>query len=204
MKFLLLSIVILLQGCAWMTPRAFDSTEYNYAIQTTVMATRAVHLCGNVEHKQEFEDFMKVLNQESMFMIEYETHKDSNKNVIVGVTQTRQLVATMIVHNAYSTQYCFHKLSEVQASARTIARSLGGLEEFDICKSNVWGRFEVYEASYKANKISKLEFDELVNDLVSLQKVDHSSCSMQQKNSLANAVQSVLTATGLAGTVIGL
>lgn len=204
MKLVFLLSVLCLCGCSWLTPRTFDATEYNYAVQTTVMATRAVHLCGNAERKQEFSDFVQTLNQDTLFMSEYETHKDSNKNVIVGVNQVRQLVASLVVHPEYSTKFCYHKLSEVQASARTIARTLGGLEEFDICKSNVWERYSLYEASYKNKQITKSEFGELVDDLIQIQKADHSSCTLQQKNDLANTVQSVISAAGLAGTAMGL
>lgn len=113
-------------------------------------------------------------------------------------------MADVVIHAPYSTKFCFHKFSEIQSSARTLARSLGGLEEYNVCKSNVWQRYKLYETSYKNKEISKPEFDELVNDLVQLQKADHSSCTLQQKNNLANTVQQVISAAGLAGTAIGL
>ena len=50
-----------------------------------------------------------------------------------------------------------------------------------MCDSTVQERYSLYEKSFKENQITKEEFSELVNDITALQKVDQTSCTMEQK-----------------------
>ena len=188
MKALFIVGTILLSGCSVITPRSFNPVEYDYSVKTTVASTRAVHLCGNDEYQLKFNSFVNELNEHSMSLLEYEKHIDGNQYSLVGATYVRQLVIDFTVRQNKSNAYCVHKLSSIQSASRTLSRALGGLNAYDICDSDVRQRYAKYEESFKANKLTKSEFTELVNDLMYLQKVDKASCSFDNKEKLDQAI----------------
>ena len=121
MRSLLLIFAVFLSGCSGLATRAFDPVEYDYAVMTTVAATRTLHLCGDEKHFAEFKSFLSDLNQNSMYLFEYERHLAGNTNSLVAATQIRQMVIDFTVHPQYSDRYCQHKLSEVQSASRTLS-----------------------------------------------------------------------------------
>lgn len=188
MKYLFIVGALFLSGCAVITPRTFNPVEYDYSVKTTVSATRAVHLCGNAEYQTKFASFVNDLNEHSMSLMEYEKHIDGNQYSLVGATYVRQLVIDFTVRQNKSNAYCVHKLSSIQSASRTLSRALGGLNAYDICDSDVMQRYSKYEESFKAGKLSKDEFVELVNDLKYLKTVDRASCSFDNKEKLDQAI----------------
>jgi hypothetical protein len=183
--------MLILTGCA---TRPFDPVEYNYAISTSILATRSVHQCQN--KTPTYQEFIKELNTQTMYLYEYEKHHDENDQFLIGVTNLRQLVLDFMKNESTSTtQYCMHKLSEVQSVARALAKSLSA-NRIEICESDAMERLELYKSSLENAKISEREYAELVNDLTKLVKADNAYCSAEQKELLLKTVSVISSAIG--------
>lgn len=194
---LTLSSLTLLAGCSLLTPKQFDATEYNYTVQTTVAATRAVHLCGNKPYEQKFNGFVNDLNANSMALMEYASHRPVSEGTYQGIAQIRALTTEFVTRDKPSDMYCRHKLSSIQGASRTLSRALGEKGEYDICASNVEERFKLYVVSKNSGKISEDEFKELTNDLLELAAADKASCSIENKKQLDNAIELIRAGVGV-------
>lgn len=193
MKKLLTALcVILLTGCA---TRPFDPVEYNFAISTAVLSTRAIHQCG--EKGDRFHEYIKELNTQTMYLYEYEKHHDENTNVLIGVTNLRELVLDFAKVESVTTEaYCVHKLSTIQSTARALAKTLSGMH-LDLCSSDALERLGFYKDSYKSKRINRSEYEELVRDLQRLVRADSAYCTEEQNELLrktVTAVSSVISA----------
>ena len=193
MKKLLIALcAILLTGCA---TRQFDPVEYNFAISTAVLSTRALHQCG--EKGPRFREYIKELNTQTMYLYEYEKHHDENKNVLIGVTNLRELVLDFVqVENVTSEAYCVHKLSTVQSTSRALAKILSGMN-LELCSSDALERLSFYKDSYDSKRINKSEYEELVRDLQRLVRSDLAYCTEEQNELLkktVTAISSVISA----------
>lgn len=184
MKKFLIIFALILSGCA---VREFDSTEYDYSVKSTVLATRAIHQCAN--KTPTYYEFVKELNTQTMYLYEYEKHHVNNTYSMQGVLELRQLVVDFVTDTKPHTDtYCTHKLSSIQSAARTLSRTISGNRSLDICSSNAMDRLALYEESYSKDKISKEEYVELVNDLIRLVNVDAALCTIQEQNALAEVL----------------
>lgn len=182
-KLFFIVIAILIAGCA---TRPFDPVEYNYAISTSILATRAMHQCG--EKTPTYREFVKELNTHSMQVFEYEKHHSENEQILVGVTNLRQLVIEFSQAEASASEaYCVHKLSEIQSTSRALAKTLSRMQ-IDLCKSDALERLELYKKSFANGKLSKPEYEELVKDLPRLVRSDNAYCTAEQKELLQTAV----------------
>lgn len=187
MKKTIIAICLILSGCA---SRGFDSNEYNYAIQSSVLSTRAIHQCGS--KSKTYNDFVNELNAQTMFLFEYEKYHPRNDYSLPAVTTLRQLVIDFTkAPKEHSAAYCVHKLSEIQSASRALARTLSGIGFLDICTSDVMTRLEVYKTSLNTGKISKDEYYELVNDLTLLANADTALCTIQQQEAVAKAISAI-------------
>lgn len=182
----------LVAGCA---TRPFDPVEYNYAISSSILSTRAMHQC--VEKTPTYREFVKELNTHSMQLFEYEKHHSENEQILVGVTNLRQLVIEFSQAEASASEtYCVHKLSEIQSTSRALAKTLSRMQ-IDLCKSDALERLELYKKSFESGKLSKAEYEELVKDLPRLVRSDNAYCTAEQKEALLmtiNAISSVIGA----------
>ena len=187
MKKLLVALcAIILTGCA---TRPFDPVEYNFAISAAVLSTRAIHQCG--EKSDRFHEYVKELNTQTMYLYEYEKHHDENKNVLIGVTNLRELVLDFVqVESVSSEAYCVHKLSEVQATSRALAKTLSGMH-LDLCSSDALERLSFYKDSYASNRINKSEYEELVRDLQRLVRTDNAYCTEEQNELMKRTVTAI-------------
>jgi len=178
-KLFAIVAVLLLSACA---TRPFDPVEYNFAISSSVLATRAIHQCGN--KTPTYQEYIKELNTQTMYLFEYEKHHAENEQVLVGVTNLRQLVMDFMKNESkYSETYCIHKLSEVQSTSRALAKTLSSMH-IELCESDALQRFDVYNKSIADGKLSKEEYAELIADLPKLVRSDNAYCTAEQKELL--------------------
>ena len=198
MRNIVLLAALSLVGCGtFEAPKKFDAIEYNYSVLSSVSATRAIHLCGDVDHQTEFKQFASELNTHTLTLAEYEAHHSSNKEASASINQLRNLVNSFIVQGTYSEQYCKHKLSSIQSASRTIAISLSDSEKIDLCLEDVTSRYQLYAASYQLKKITKNEFMDLVEDIKRLQAIDKNSCSIEATKVLDKRIQEISKAATL-------
>lgn len=188
-KLFAIIAAIILTGCA---TRPFDPVEYNYAISTSILSTRAMHQCA--DKTPTYREFAKELNSHSMQLFEYEKHHSENEQILVGVTNLRQLVIEFNEAEATASQfYCVHKLSEIQSTSRALAKTLSRMQ-IDLCQSDALERLELYKSSFALSKISKAEYEELVKDLPRLVRSDNAYCTAEQKELLQTAVSVIASA----------
>ena len=190
-KLFFIVIAILIAGCA---TRPFDPVEYNYAVSTSILATRSVHQC--VEKTPTYQEYIKELNTQTMYLFEYEKNHSENSQILTGVTTLRQLTLEFMKNQETgSVTYCAHKLSEIQASARTLAKTLSS-NNIELCQSDATERLELYKSSKASGKINDAEYAELVNDLPRLVKSDNAYCTAEQKDLLIKTMSILSSAIG--------
>lgn len=191
-KLFIFLAVAILTGCA---TRPFDPVEYNFAISTSILATRSMHQCSN--KTTTYVEFVKELNTQTMYLFEYEKFHDANEQNLKGVTVLRQLTMEFMQnHETASDMYCVHKLSEIQSTARTLAKSLSTRTSVELCSSDAMDRLALYDESLKVGKISRPEYVELVRDLPRLVKADNAYCTAEQKEALAKTVSALSAVIG--------
>jgi hypothetical protein len=193
-KALIVFVGILVAGCTTFGIKVFDPVEYNYPVLSGVESSRAIHLCGNIEHIDQFNGYVRNLNLIGMEMFEYENFHSENHNSLLVIQHLRDLELAFIGHSKYSAQYCIHKLSEIQSVSRTLAKAFGGQGGLNICLSDITARYALYETSYKEGKISKDEFLELVGDIKKIGDVDMLICSLQEKQQISKSIDKITKA----------
>lgn len=199
MKLLLLStFAILFSGCAMFQARLFDPVEYNYAVTIITNATHATHRCVSMVDP-DYDKYLQLINHDSLTLVEYESDKTDTSQVVPAAQQIRDMTSTMLDHRSYSVAYCQHKLSNIQASARTFARAVSGNNEYDMCQSDVQTRFEFFKKSYDSSLISEEEYKELVGDLLKLQTVDTSGCTLEERTKMQKALEVIKDAAKVGG-----
>lgn len=191
-KILVILAALAMTACA---SRPFDSAEYSLAISTSILATRSVHQCH--DKTPTYYEYVKELNTQTMYLFEYEKFHDANTEVMKGVTVIRQLTMEFMQnHETASDAYCAHKLSEIQSSARTLAKSLSTRTSIELCSSDAMDRLALYDESLKSGKLSRPEYVELVRDLPKLVKSDNAYCTGEQKEAIAKTVSALSTVIG--------
>lgn len=199
MKTMLFLISIgLLSGCAIFQARTYDPVEYNYAVMITTNATHATHRCISMADP-DYDKYLQLLNHDSLTLVEYVSDKADAAQVVPASQQIRDMTSTMLGHKIYSVAYCQHKLSNIQASARTFARAVSGNRDYDMCQSDVQNRFDFFKKSYDSTLISKEEYEELIGDLLKLQTVDTSGCTLEERSKMQKALNVVKDAATLGG-----
>ena len=198
----LISISVLIStivGCN-IAPRQYDPVEYSYVINTTINTTRAIHRCNDSDGS-EFWSYVELSNTSSLFLDEYSRNKGDSANLVLSISQLRDMVNDVLKRRNFSNQYCVHKLSNIQASSRIISRVLGSADNINYCSGNIKQRFIAFKTSYDKKEINASEFNELVNDILKLEKIDKTVCSEATKQQMLEDlqfIQSVLpTLTGL-------
>jgi len=199
-KVSLIVAALLLSACSMFQARPYDNVEYNYAVLITANATHAAHRCGDTS-VPDYQTYLQAMNHDSLTLDEFVSDKADSKQALPAVEQIRDMTSTFLSHPTYSVAYCQHKLSNIQASARTFARAIGGNKTYDMCQSDVQQRYNLFSISYKDGKISKAEFDELTGDLLKLQTIDTSGCTLEERAKMAEALKVIQTASKLGGAL---
>ena len=176
-----------LAGCSAFSSRAYDPVEYNYAVLVSANATHAVSRCQ--VRGDEFNAYLQKINSDTFTLMEYMANKGDSEQTLIAATQVREITQDFLANTNYSHRFCQHKLSNIQASARMLARGVGSSDKFDACKGNVQERFALFEASYKQGKITQEEFVNLSNDLLKMGAVNTASCSLENRTKLENALK---------------
>jgi len=191
-KLLPIVAALSIAGCSAFMSRAYDPVEYNYAVLIAANSTHAVSRCesrnGEYDEYDEYNVYLQKINSDTFTLMEYVANKSDSEQALIAATQVREITQDFLANTNYSHRFCQHKLSNIQASARMLARGVGSTDRFDICKGNVQERFALFEASYKQNKITKEEFVDLSNDLLKMGQINTAGCSYESRTKLENTL----------------
>jgi hypothetical protein len=181
---LLLAMVVLMTGC--MTVRPYDPIEYGLSITVTVNATRAIHQCDDPsQDNEELWVYIQQMNTDSLNLSEFINDKGNSTNLLPLIKQIRDMVNDTLIRGKFSSAYCVHKLSNIQAGSRILARVLGNTDRFDTCEGGIRARYDGFTKSYQNNDINASEYKELVMDIVKLETIDTSGCSQSTRQKIA-------------------
>lgn len=184
-RIMALLLVLFLAGCTLagcstlesLVPRQYDNVEYKYSVDISVYATRAIHICSDPDKKALFVSYLQEANLDTMVLTEFATDKSDSAALKSMVEAIQLMVNDILIRGKFSQQYCVHKLSNIQASARIIARSLGQADQFNMCDGTIRERYDLFTKSFLAKEITPSEYKELVSDMIRLEKVDSTGCS---------------------------
>jgi hypothetical protein len=183
---ILILLFLFLSACSTLNafkPRTYDPMEYSKTVEIVVDSTRAIHLCNhpepaNVNLWKHIED----VNTHSLELDEFERNKDLNAlRIGEAVSDVRSMVINLQTRMNFSAAYCVHKLSNIQASARIIARTVGKSDRYAMCDGQIKERLDLFTASFNEKKLSVSEYKELVFDIYRLEKVDTVGCTESVK-----------------------
>lgn len=197
-KLITITLALMVSACAMFHARTYDPVEYNYAVVITTNATHATHRCISMADP-DYDMYLQLLNHDSLTLVEYVSDKADAVQVVPAAQQIRDMTSTMLSHRMYSVAYCQHKLSNIQASARTFARAVSGNSDYDMCQSDVQSRYELFAESYKVGRISKEEFGELVGDLLKLKTIDTNGCTLEERAKFEKALDVIQSAAKVGG-----
>lgn len=192
MNKIIFAFSVLLAGCASQLTRNYDSTEFNYVVLIAADATHAVSRCGR--RGDEYDAYLQKLNSNTFTLMEYVSNKSDTKQVLPEATMIREITQDFLANTDYSNRYCQHKLSNIQAGARMMARGLSGSDRFDLCKGGIRERFTFFELSYVQNQITRAEFANLSGDLIKMETIDASSCTLEERAALEKTINIIRTA----------
>ena len=200
MKLLLTFLAtLILSACSlsMLTARPYDPVEYDYAIRIATNTVHAVHRCDNTA-SEEYNTFFQKVNLDSMALTEFVANKSDTEQAIPAANNIRSMVIDIGKRPTFSKGYCIHKLSNIQASARMFARSIGNTDRFDICTGDVQLRFAKFKKSYDLKSIDESEFKELSADLLKLKSIDTAGCTLEERNKIAEAMGIITSVVGIA------
>ena len=191
--FKLISFISLLflTACISLTPRPYDSMEYSLSNSIVVNSTRAIHRCNNTDDK-ELWAYIKNINSDSLMLDEFVRNKLDSQLLIPSIDQIRTMTNQLLIRNKFSDQYCTHKLSNIQASARILSRTLGESDSFKLCDGGIKERLDLFTDSFNKSLISKDEYQELVTNIALLEKVDTNGCDQITRTKMQKDLQLVL------------
>lgn len=155
-------------GCAY--PQ-YDPVEYNYAVISSVAATRAISQCDNIENES-FKKYVQDLDTATLHLQEYEKYAKNKARTHVGTTSLRQLVIDFSLTEHFSERFCVHKLVEIQTASRIMANAFGNPGSFDICIYDTEILKKQYQQSYEEGNITKTELDRLLESLPHLEHIN--------------------------------
>lgn len=194
MRVLIIAFALFLTGCSAFKARTYDPVEYSVAASIAADATHVVHRCDK-QDSTDFAFFAQSLNRNSFYLVEYLQNKPDSLLVVRQAQELRTMTQQFFV--THTVRYCIHKMSNIQAASRMLARSLALDDKFDPCNSSVQTRYELFKASYSDGQISKSEFVELSNDLLRLSRIDASHCSLQNRKDMQDALDVIKAALTL-------
>ena len=174
---ILLLSAMLLAGCSLLSdPRPYDNVEYLLITKVTVESTRAIHMCSDPTHKNTvLWEHVDEVNANSLVLDEFLANKNDSLSQKQTVTNIRLMVNNLLVRGNFSKAYCVEKLTNIQASSRIVARSMGQ-SDHAACDGGIQDRYTIFAKSFAEKEISASEFKELVNDVDRLTNVDTKGC----------------------------
>ena len=193
MKKLLVILAFVLSGCSLWTQRAYDPVEYSMAVSIAADATRAIHNCDSDARLV----YTQRLGNTSFVLVEYMQNKRDSAAQSEAALLLRRMVQDFNAETSTSIRYCVHKLASVQAAARMLASGIALTDQFDLCSGDVTTRYKAFEASYTSGVLSQHEFTELTNDLLRLKTIDTSSCSLERRRQLNEALDLISKAVSV-------
>ena len=193
MKYLIL--LLLLTGCTAFTTRQFDPVEYNYAVNISANATHAIHRCKS--KNAEYNEYLRLINRDSFTLVEYISNKSDNLEALPAGTELRNITLSFLLKPKSSEQYCVHKLSNIQASARMYARAIGYDSKYDICDGELSSKVLIYKSSMDSELISREEYSDLVNDLVKMDAINKAGCKLENRQKLNKLIDGLKSISGL-------
>lgn len=155
-------------GCSY--PQ-YDPVEYNYAVISSVAATRAISQCDNIENES-FKKYIQDLDTATLHLQEYEKYSKNKARPHVGATSLRQLVIDFSLTENFSENFCVHKLIEIQTASRIMANAFGNPGSFDICIYDTEIIKKQYYQSYEDGNITQTELENLISSLPYLEHID--------------------------------
>ena len=196
MKYFTCVLTLLLSACASVGARSYDPAEYSLAVSISANTTHAIHRCDSMANS-EFQGFIQKVNLDSFTLVEFVSNKADSVQAKPSAEQVRNLISEFFKAPKPTFKYCVHKLSNVQASSRMLARALGGYSQISACEGSVQARYALFEASYLAKNITEAEFKELVDDLMNLKSIDSYSCTLEERRELEQALKIIQLAVRL-------
>jgi hypothetical protein len=173
---------ILICGCSYLNgPKQFDNVEYELINKVTVSTTRAIHLCNDVDKQINYSTYVQQANLDTMLFVEYESNRSDSLALKQMAFNLQAMVNDVLIRGKYTPIYCIHKLSNIQASARIIERTLGETDQHSMCSASIKTRYDMFLKSYGDNDITKSEFQELSKDMVRLKEIDTTGCTLTDK-----------------------
>lgn len=184
----MLSLMVLVAaGCSTQVSRPYDAVEYKLVTDMSVSATHAIHRCDKVTG-DEWQAWAQKLNHDSTTLVEFVYNKADREQVLPAARQIRVQVSEMLGKPSLSATYCRHKLSNIQAGSRILARALANAD-LDLCQGDVVKRYDLFAKSFKQGYVTKSEFEDLVSDLTRLAQIDQSGCTLKHRAELEQALE---------------
>ena len=194
-QFFMILLLGLLVGCSAITARQFDPVEYNYAITIAANSTHAVHLCST--KGPDYYNYLTLMNHDSFVLTEYVANKNDKMQALPAANQLRDITLSFLLHKSDSVDYCQLKLGNIQGSARMYARSVGYDYSYDPCSGDAATRLALFKSAHDAKKISDDDFKDLTTDILRLQTIDKSSCTLESSKKLNDLLDDAKTALSL-------
>jgi len=126
---LLAAVVITLSGCAGLTNKSFDSTEFSRYVDISTGAKKIIHSCSD---EASVGTYVELLSTETEFAVGYSANKLQNQRITAAGKELHALVvelSTRYKKGSPSEGYCQLKLSQVAVAAESIAQSISKKEK---------------------------------------------------------------------------
>lgn len=166
--FILGFLVYSIFGCA--SPQ-YDPVEYNYAVISSVAASRALSQCNNIEHES-FKKYIQDLDTATLHLQEYEKYTKNKKTTNIGASSLRQLFLDLFITENFSERFCIHKLIEIQTVSRILANAFGNPGSFDGCLYDTEIIKNHYYKSYEDGNITESELEKLISSIPHLEDIN--------------------------------
>ena len=176
-------------------PKDFDPVEYEHVIAVAVNSMRAADLCEDMSNPA-YRTLIQTLTASALKLEEYVLHKADKEETEKAAKYVHQLVVEYASNPSPSARYCTHKLTEVRAGARTLARVLGGRYKTSICDYTLFQLVDAYKESYTSGQITKHELVELTADLQKVKDIYKTGCSIENAVKLDKAVDAISAFSG--------
>ena len=155
------------------------------AVNIAADSTRAIHYCDSDARLP----YTQRLSNTSFVLVEYLQNKRDSKDVLQSSIDLRRMVQEFNKEQNTSIRYCVHKLSNIQAASRMLARGIALAAQFDPCAGDPKQRLKVFTTSYEEGALTDIEFKNLAGDVLRLQNINTVSCSLENRRQLQEAVE---------------
>ena len=197
-KLLLMLTLLIVTGCTGL-PSSYDSTEFGKVADLNVSVTRTIHNCDKSSgiNSELFWDYYRNMNLKSYELQEFVAYKSEPDMSI-------KLSAKIIADNSndflkfttqfkeFDKQYCIHKLSNIQTTARILEVSLGGNPGSTLCDNTILDRVKLFDISLKDGLITQDEYQNLLKDLLKIKDINDKSCGFFHRREVQSTFNTIL------------